>query len=54
MNEIVIAMSGEELAKGPLPDELNAAIHDVLVAHGYRDVEHVWQGSDHRLVYRKS
>ncbi len=51
--EIVITMSGAELAKGPLPDELNKAVHDVLVRHGYADQEHVWSGPTHKFVYRK-
>lgn len=51
-NEIVIVMSGEDLKRGPLADELNQAVHDVLVRHGYGDVEHRWSGTDHRLRYR--
>lgn len=41
------------LLRGPLPDELIQAIQRVLVAHGYSDVSHTWEGPSHRLVYRK-
>jgi len=54
MNDIVIQMSGQELRSGKLPDELIQAVQRVLVAHGYTDQEHRWEGPSHKLVYRTS
>jgi hypothetical protein len=53
MRDIIVTMSGEELAKGPLADELIAAVQKTLAVNGYRDVEHRWEGPSHRLVYHR-